>query len=78
MSGPADLAIRGIGNAVAVPVPEALGRELLKVLIDRLWDEKHGNRERNETAGDECLDKEMNVVKYNGGGTSKDDAIALD
>jgi site-specific DNA-cytosine methylase len=34
MNGRAELAIRGIGNAVAVPVALAIGREFFHVLVD--------------------------------------------
>jgi hypothetical protein len=42
MSGRAELAIRGIGNAVAVPVAQAIGREFFQVLVDQLWEEQRG------------------------------------
>lgn len=66
MSKHIKLAYRGIGNSVPVPLAEAIGKELLQVLIDRFWEEE---LEKTRTRASR--------LKHKGTGT-KDDAIILD
>lgn len=71
---PPRMVYRGIGNAVAVPVAQALGNELLTVLIYERWEKK--KRSESPTIEERTV-TEKEAFNVSGKGT-QEDAIVLD